>query len=69
MRNLDFSSRDTLRKRVDRLARRLNLPENLVAAKAVELADKKIYERTCSSEESKKRKMKGTKLYGKTIQK
>ncbi|GAA3334423.1 hypothetical protein GCM10020331_102310 [Ectobacillus funiculus] len=36
---LDFSSRDTLRKRVEQLARRLNLPENLVAAKAVELAD------------------------------
>ncbi|SMQ61055.1 Cellobiose phosphorylase [Bacillus sp. OV166] len=37
---LDFSSRDTLRKRVEQLARRLNLPENLVAAQAVELADK-----------------------------
>ncbi|MGM0875246.1 MAG: GH36-type glycosyl hydrolase domain-containing protein [Bacillota bacterium] len=37
---LDFSSRDTLRKRVEQLARRLNLPENLVATQAVELADK-----------------------------
>jgi cyclic beta-1,2-glucan synthetase len=37
---LDFSSRNLLRKRVERLARRVNLPENLVAQQAVELADK-----------------------------
>ncbi len=35
---LDFSSRATLRKRVEQLARRLRLPENLVASQAVELA-------------------------------
>ncbi|MFB5196926.1 GH36-type glycosyl hydrolase domain-containing protein [Neobacillus sp. KR4-4] len=47
---LDFSSRDTLRKRIESLSRRLNLPENLVAAQAVELADK--YGEKLSSEES-----------------
>lgn len=36
---LDFSSRDTLRKRVEKLAKRFRLPENLVAAQAVELAE------------------------------
>ncbi|WP_199617509.1 GH36-type glycosyl hydrolase domain-containing protein [Paenibacillus alkalitolerans] len=35
---LDYSSRDTLRKRVVRLARRMHIPENLVASHAVELA-------------------------------
>ncbi|MBF7083236.1 glycosyl transferase family 36 [Desulfallas sp. Bu1-1] len=37
---LDFSSRDILRKRVEKLARRLRVPENLVAQQAVELAAK-----------------------------
>jgi cyclic beta-1,2-glucan synthetase len=36
---LDFTSRDTLRKRVEKLAKRFQLPENLVASQAVELAD------------------------------
>ena len=36
---LDFASRDVLRKRVEKLSRRLNVPENLVAANAVALAD------------------------------
>ncbi|WP_018130856.1 GH36-type glycosyl hydrolase domain-containing protein [Effusibacillus pohliae] len=35
---LDFTSRDALRKRVEQLARRLHVPENLVAKQAVELA-------------------------------
>ena len=35
---LDFSSRDVLRRRVEQLARRLRVPENLVAQQAVELA-------------------------------
>ena len=39
---LDFSSRDVLRKRVEQLARRLLLPENLVAQQAVELSAKEI---------------------------
>ncbi|OPY55819.1 MAG: N,N'-diacetylchitobiose phosphorylase [Pelotomaculum sp. PtaU1.Bin035] len=43
---LDFSSRDALRKRVEQLARRLRLPENLVAKQAVELAAKE-YEQAC----------------------
>ena len=34
---LDFSSRDALRKRVEHLATRLKLPENLIANGAVEL--------------------------------
>ena len=34
---LDFSSRDALRKRVEHLATRLKLPENLIANQAVEL--------------------------------
>jgi cyclic beta-1,2-glucan synthetase len=37
---LDFSSRDTLRKRVEVLARRLHVPENLIAKQAVELAER-----------------------------
>ena len=37
---LDYSSRDELRKRVEQYARRLRVPENLVAQQAVELADK-----------------------------
>jgi hypothetical protein len=36
---LDFSSRNTIRRRVEYLARRFNLPENLVATKAVELTE------------------------------
>ncbi|GAB7388358.1 glucoamylase family protein [Bacillaceae bacterium] len=36
---LDFASRDVLRTRVERLARRLRVPENLVAKQAVELAE------------------------------
>ncbi len=36
---LDFASRETLRKRVERLAKRLRLPENFIASQAVELAD------------------------------
>lgn len=44
---LDFSSRDVLRKRVEQLARRLRVPENLVAQQAVELAAKE-YERACA---------------------
>ncbi|XEC96295.1 glucoamylase family protein [Paenibacillus tarimensis] len=35
---LDFSSRDTLRRRIERLARRLRVPENLIASQAVQLA-------------------------------
>ena len=46
---LDFSSRNTLRKRVEQLARRVNLPENLVASQAVELAGK--YEGNHSKEQ------------------
>ncbi|MFP5108616.1 GH36-type glycosyl hydrolase domain-containing protein [Neobacillus sp. C211] len=46
---LDFSSRETLRKRVEQLARRLNLPENLVASQAVELADKYGEERSAEA--------------------
>ncbi|HEX3014809.1 MAG TPA: glycosyl transferase family 36, partial [Desulfobacteria bacterium] len=37
---LDFSSRDVLRKRIEKLARRMHVPENLVAQQAVELASK-----------------------------
>jgi len=37
---LDYSSRDELRERVEKLARRLRLPENLVAKQAVDLAAK-----------------------------
>ena len=44
---LDFSSRDVLRKRVEKLASRLHLPENLVAQQAVGLAAKK-YEQACT---------------------
>ncbi|MRR33044.1 glycosyl transferase family 36, partial [bacterium] len=44
---LDFSSRDVLRKRVEQLARRFRVPENLVAAKAVELSVKE-YQRECA---------------------
>ncbi len=36
---LDDGSRDTLRRRVEKLARRMRVPENLVASQAVELAD------------------------------
>lgn len=35
---LDYSSRDTLRKRVEQLARRLHVPENLIANQVVTLA-------------------------------
>jgi cellobiose phosphorylase len=41
---LDFSSRDTLRKRVEQLAHRFCVPENLVAKQAVELADKSAHD-------------------------
>jgi cellobiose phosphorylase len=44
---LDASSRDTLRKRVEQLARRLRVPENLVAKQAVELAANE-YEQACA---------------------
>lgn len=37
---LDFSSRDILRRQVEKLARRLGVPENLVAEQAVDLAAK-----------------------------
>nr|WP_318505666.1 glucoamylase family protein [Bacillus sp. T3] len=43
---LDFSSRNNLRRRVEVLARRLNLPENLVATQAVELANQYVKEQT-----------------------
>ncbi|WML44711.1 GH36-type glycosyl hydrolase domain-containing protein [Neobacillus sp. PS3-40] len=46
---LDFSSRTTIQKRVEYLARRLNLPENLVASKAVELTEEYIKE--CAEKE------------------
>ncbi|WP_338471254.1 glucoamylase family protein [Niallia sp. XMNu-256] len=36
---LDFSSRNTLRKRVEYLSRRFKLPENLVATQAIELVE------------------------------
>lgn len=36
---LDVSSRNTLRNRIEQLSLRLNLPENLIASQAVELAD------------------------------
>ncbi|SER82231.1 GH36-type glycosyl hydrolase domain-containing protein [Salipaludibacillus aurantiacus] len=36
---MDFSSRETLRKKVEFLARRMSVPENLVASQALELAD------------------------------
>ncbi|MFC4769557.1 GH36-type glycosyl hydrolase domain-containing protein [Effusibacillus consociatus] len=44
---LDFSSRDQLRRRVEELARRLHVPENLVAKQAVELAAGE-HERACA---------------------
>ncbi|MFA4884756.1 MAG: glycosyl transferase family 36, partial [Desulfotomaculaceae bacterium] len=44
---LDFSSRDVLRKRIEQLACRLRVPENLVAQQAVELAAKE-YEQACA---------------------
>ncbi|SFM00089.1 GH36-type glycosyl hydrolase domain-containing protein [Pelosinus propionicus] len=47
---LDFQSRDVLRKRVENLACRLHLPENLVAQQAVELAARK-YENACIERE------------------
>ncbi|WP_428910308.1 GH36-type glycosyl hydrolase domain-containing protein [Niallia sp. Krafla_26] len=36
---LDFSSRETIRKRVEHLSRRFKLPENLVATQAIELVE------------------------------
>lgn len=39
---LDVSSRSTLRKRIERLSLRLNLPENLIASQAVQLADEYV---------------------------
>ncbi|GAX90385.1 GH36-type glycosyl hydrolase domain-containing protein [Effusibacillus lacus] len=47
---LDFSSRDVLRKRVEELARRLHIPENLVAKQAVDLAAEE-HERVCAESE------------------
>lgn len=47
---LDDSSRDTLRVRIEKLARRLRVPENLVAKQAVELADKE-YNQACAERE------------------
>jgi cyclic beta-1,2-glucan synthetase len=44
---LDFSSRDSLRKRVEELARCLHVPENLIAKHAVELAAKE-YKQACA---------------------
>ncbi len=44
---LDFTSRDVLRKRVEQLARRLRVPENLAAQQSVELAAKE-YEKACA---------------------
>ena len=44
---LDFSSHDVLRKRVEQLAGRLRVPENLVAQQAVDLAAKE-YEQACA---------------------
>ncbi|BBB91846.1 MAG TPA: glucoamylase family protein [Methylomusa anaerophila] len=46
---LDFSSRDVLRKQVEQLARRLHVPENLVAQQAVQLAAKE-YEQAKAAE-------------------
>ena len=39
---LDTSSRNTLRNRIEQLSLRLNLPENLIANQAVELADEYV---------------------------
>lgn len=39
---LDVSSRSTLRKRIEQLSLRLNLPENLIASQAVELVDEYV---------------------------
>ncbi|HJV30983.1 MAG TPA: glycosyl transferase family 36, partial [Bacillales bacterium] len=44
--NLDYSSRNIIRTRVEILARRMNLPENLIASKAVELTDHYLMEKT-----------------------
>ncbi|MBA4495385.1 GH36-type glycosyl hydrolase domain-containing protein [Paenactinomyces guangxiensis] len=46
---LDFSSRDSLRKRVEKLARRLHVPENLVAKHAVELAAEEFEQASAES--------------------
>lgn len=47
---LDFSSRNNLRKKVEVLARRFKLPENLVATEAVELAEQ--YVKVCKENNS-----------------
>jgi len=39
---LDYSSRDTLRKRVERLARRLHVPENLIAEQIIKLTNQHL---------------------------
>ncbi|SEM99308.1 GH36-type glycosyl hydrolase domain-containing protein [Lihuaxuella thermophila] len=44
---LDFSSRDSLRRRVEELARSMHVPESLVAKYAVELAEEE-YRRACA---------------------
>ncbi|VBB05230.1 glycosyl hydrolase 94 [Lucifera butyrica] len=49
---LDFPSRDVLRKQVEKLARRLRVPENLVAQQAVGLAAKE-YEQSSTERENK----------------
>lgn len=46
---LDSASRHTLRSRTATLARRMRVPENLVAAKAVELADQRLQRLESSS--------------------
>lgn len=47
---LDDASRDTLRARIEKLARLLRVPENLVAKQAVELADQE-YNQACAERE------------------
>jgi cyclic beta-1,2-glucan synthetase len=53
---LDFSSRNTIRRRIEHLAHRLNLPENLVASKAVELTEEYINQKTDNDVENIGRK-------------
>lgn len=53
---LDFSSRNSLRRKVEQLAHRFNLPENLVATQAVELADQYLQQREPEVLEQRARK-------------
>jgi cyclic beta-1,2-glucan synthetase len=53
---LDFSSRNIIRDRVEQLARRLNLPENLIASKSVELTETYVKEHSLTKGESYGRK-------------